>query len=267
MSKLILITNDDGYNANGIKALVDVAKEFGRVIVVAPDKSWSGKSHSVTLDNPVYVKKLNGYFSEEIETYITSGTPADCIKFALSNLLDKEPDLILSGINHGPNFSINSFYSGTVAAAMEGALNGIPSIALSHISFNPDADMTLAKEHTKILIDYIFSMPDNKGICLNANFPDLQPADSKGIKFTRLARAIWKEEFAERTHPARKQKYYWLTGKFYNFEPADQDTDVWAVENGYTAVVPMTTDLTDYKTLKTLKNINTGLTIKNQKEL
>ncbi len=265
MEKLILITNDDGYRAKGIATLVEVAKEYGHVIVVAPEKSWSGKSHSVTLDNPIYVSTLKGFYHSSVEAYISTGTPIDCIKFALNNILSRKPDLILSGINHGPNYSINSYYSGTVGAALEGAFNGIHSMALSHESFDPDANMTLAIEHTKILIEEIFSLDQDEPVCLNVNFPDIELIDSKGIIFTRLTRAVWKEEFVERIHPGRPQKYYWLTGKFYNFEPEAQDTDLWAIKNNYTAVVPLTIDLTDYKTLQKLKT--KGLTIKNKKQL
>ncbi len=265
MEKLILITNDDGYRARGIRTLVDIAREYGHVVVVAPEKSWSGKSHSVTLDQPIYVHALENFYPQDVEAYVSTGTPIDCIKFALNNILTRKPDLVLSGINHGPNYSINSYYSGTVGAAIEGAFNGIHSLALSHESFDPDANLSLAIEHTKILIEEIFSINNEAPVCLNVNFPDIEPAESKGIRLSRLTRAVWKEEFVERTHPGRPQKYYWLTGKFYNFEPEAHDTDLWAIKNNYTAVVPLTIDLTDYKTLQKLKT--KGLTIKNKKQL
>ncbi len=265
MEKLILITNDDGYRSRGIRVLIDIAREFGHVVVVAPDRSWSGKSHSVTLEDPIYVSPLEDFYHPDVEAYISTGTPVDCVKFAINNILDRKPDLVLSGINHGPNYSINAYYSGTVGAALEGAFNGIPSMALSHEAFVQSANMSLAIEHTKILIDDILSFDNQEALCLNVNFPDIELSESKGIKFTRLTRAIWKEEFVERNHPGREQKYYWLTGKFYNFEPEAQDTDLWAIRNGYTAVVPLTIDMTDYKTLQKLKT--KGLTIKNKKQL
>ncbi len=267
MEKLILITNDDGYRARGIQILIDIARKFGHVVVVAPEKSWSGKSHSVTLDNPIYVNTLENFYSQDVEAYVTTGTPIDCVKFALNNILTRKPDLILSGINHGPNYSINSYYSGTVGAALEGAFNGINSMALSYEAFDPNANMSLAIEHTNILIEEVLSgqREDDETLCLNVNFPDIEPTESKGFKITRLAHAVWKEEFVERTHPGRPQKYYWLTGNFFNFEPDAQDTDLWAIKNNYTAIVPLTIDLTDYKTIKKLKN--KGLTIKNKKQL
>jgi len=265
MDKIILITNDDGYRANGIKTLIEIAREYGQVVVVAPDKSWSGKSHSISLEQPIHLSSLKNFYHPQVEAYISTGTPVDCIKLAINKILKQKPNLILSGINHGPNFAINAFYSATVAAALEGSFNGIPSIALSHVSLDTNADLNIAIENTKILLDDFFSSNTQEPFCFNVNFPNIKLSENKGIKFTRSTRSVWLEEFVERIHPSRKQKYYWLTGKIYNFEPEANDTDLWAIENNYTSVVPLSFDLTDYKILQKLKNKD--LTIKNKKQL
>ncbi len=251
--KLILVTNDDGYYAPGISALVEVAKQYGKVVVVAPEKSWSAKSHAVTLESPLYLRQVD-YF-DGVEAYITNGTPVDCVKLALNNILDRKPDLLLSGINHGNNASINAYYSGTVAAAIEGAFSGIDSIASSVTSFDQSIDLSLAQQYTSQLIEMVFRKTGGQPYCLNLNVPDIDAGKAKGIRFCRAARAVWKEEFVERLHPVRNQKYYWLTGKFYNFEPDNEDTDLWALSNGFASVVPLTLDLTDYTILQQIKKL------------
>ncbi len=261
MANLILITNDDGYRAPGIKALVEVAKIYGEVVVVAPDKPWSAKSHSVTLDTPLELRETD-YFGNDVKGYITTGSPADNIKFGLNYLLDHQPDLILSGINHGPNYSINMYYSGTVAAAIEGAFHNIPSIAVSVESFDTGYDLTLSKHYTAELIEFILGHSLASQMCFNLNVPAIELSESKGLRFCRSARAVWKEEYYKWTHPRRKQNYYWLMGKFYNFEPNNEETDLWAIRNGYAAVVPISVDPTNYNILHQLKN--EGLTFKNK---
>ncbi len=261
MDRLILVTNDDGYQAPGISALVEVAKDFGQVVVIAPDKSWSAQSHSVTLERPIEVRETD-YFGADVKGYISTGTPVDNIKFGLNYLLDKQPNLILSGINHGPNYSINIYYSGTVAAALEGAFHNIPSIAVSVESFDTSIDLTLAKQYTSELIDFVLGHPLASEMCLNLNVPAIEASQGKGLRFCRSTRAEWKEEFFKWTHPRRKQNYYWLMGKFYNFEPDNEETDLWAIRNGYGAVVPLNVDPTNYNILHKLKN--ESLTLKNK---
>ena len=253
MEPLILVTNDDSIKSRGIRVLAEVAKQFGQVWVIAPDSVWSAKSHAVTLESPLYYRRYDDFGVDGVEAVAVSGTPADSVKLALHEILPREPDFIFSGINHGSNYSINLFYSGTVAAIVEGAFHGIPSVAFSLDSHDPMADLSLAAEHTKAIIESFVALEDKADMCLNVNIPNIDKQNSKGIKYCRQARGKWIEEFVERTHPSSGQKYYWLTGKFINFEPESQETDVWAVENGYTSVVPLQTDLTNYQILEKLK--------------
>lgn len=250
----ILITNDDSIHAKGLKSLVNVAKEYGKVIVVAPELPQSAKSHSITLEAPITYKK-SLIFGEDIEAYYVSGTPADCVKLAFNNLLDEKPDLVLSGINHGANTSVNLIYSGTVAGAVEGALHNIPSIAFSVTTHNPDADMKAAEFYAKKIIDFALENK-NENFCLNVNIPKVELNEIKGIKFCKQAKGAWFEEFVRIPHPNKNVDYFWLTGKFVNFEPQDTKNDVWAIENNYVSIVPLKIDFTDYKLFEKLKNKN-----------
>lgn len=252
MKPLILVSNDDSINAKGIKSIVEVAKQFGRVVVVAPDKPQSAKSHSITLEAPLTFKKTN-IFGDDVESYCTSGTPADCVKLAFHNILDRKPDLILSGINHGSNFSVNLIYSGTVAAAVEGAMHNIPSIALSITSHDEDADFTTAKIYAEKIIQKVLNS-ESKDLCLNVNIPYVKVSEIKGIKTCKQTKGAWFEEFAKIPHPNNGKNYYWLTGKYVNFEPESTDTDAWAIDNNYVSIVPVKIDFTDYKALEEISN-------------
>jgi 5'-nucleotidase len=252
MKPLILISNDDSIYAKGISALVEIAKQFGDIVVVAPDSPQSAKSHSITLDKPLTYQKSD-IFGNEIQAFAVSGTPADCVKFALNSLLNKKPNLILSGINHGSNASVNLIYSGTVAAAIEGAMHNISSIALSLDSHNPNADFDAAKFFAKKIISQTLKNYDDK-ICLNVNIPKIPKNQIKGIKFCKQTRGAWFEEFVNIPHPNKNTNYFWLTGKYVNFEPQSKDTDIWAIENNYVSVVPIKIDFTDYKNLEKIKN-------------
>jgi 5'-nucleotidase len=247
MKPLLLISNDDSIYAKGIKELVEIAKEFGRVVVVAPDKPQSAKSHSITLDIPMTYKKSN-IFGDDIEAYAVSGSPADCVKLALNYLLKQKPDLVLSGINHGANTSVNLIYSGTVAAAIEGAMHDIKAIALSLTTHNPDADFSAAKIFAKKIINETLNS-NIKNICLNVNIPNIKYEEINGINICRQTRGAWFEEFDKIEKPGSKENYFWLTGKYVNFEPENTDTDVWAIENNYISVVPLEIDFTNYQVL------------------
>jgi len=255
--KLILISNDDSIYSKGIKELISVAKEFGNVVVVAPNSPQSAKSHSITLEQPLTYKKVN-YFGDDVVSYECSGTPADSVKLALNHLLDQKPDLILSGINHGSNFSVNLIYSGTVAAAVEGAMHSIKSLALSVTSHDPDADFEVAKHFSRIIISKMLDY-NEQNLCLNINFPDVLLSEIKGTKFCKQTRGAWFEEFAKVIHPNRTDNYFWLTGKYVNFEPERTDTDVWAIENNYVSIVPIKIDFTDYELLEKFKTNNLGI--------
>jgi len=248
---LILVTNDDGITAPGIRALISVMNEIGEVIVVAPDSPQSGMGHAITLDSTIYLDAVTNDQGEQLE-YRCSGTPADCVKMAVSEILNKKPDLCVSGINHGANSSINVIYSGTMSAAIEAGIEGIPAIGFSLLDFSWDANFEPLKNHIKkITLEVLKNgLPD--GIVLNVNFPKLAEKEFKGIKICRQARANWVEEFDKRTNPQGK-KYYWLTGKFVNLDQGE-DTDVWALENDYISIVPVHFDLTAHHYIQKLNS-------------
>ena len=247
---LILVINDDGINAPGIRALIDVAKEFGNVTIVAPDKPQSGMGHAITLDSTLRIKKIE---IEGADAYACSGTPVDCVKIAVNKILPKKPNLIVSGINHGSNSSINVIYSGTMSAALEGSLENIPSIGFSLLNHSIDADFTAAKHYAQKIISQVLNNNKNKALCLNVNIPYLSTELIAGIKVCRQAKGNWKEEYDERTDPVGRT-YYWLTGKFV-LEDNGKDTDEWALTNNYVSVVPIQPDVTAYNLLTTIKNL------------
>ncbi|MFA6126030.1 MAG: 5'/3'-nucleotidase SurE [Bacteroidales bacterium] len=247
---LILVCNDDGYRARGILELSEVAAEFGEVVVVAPLNGQSGMSHAVTLNHPIRLK--NSTMRNGLPAFACSGTPADCIKIALNQVLDRKPELVLSGINHGSNASVSLFYSGTVAAAIEACMNGIPSIALSVDDHSPEADFRLAVKYSRTIIKKILKTGLPTGTCLNVNFPKISPEECNGIRVCRQTIGVWKEEFEKRVDP-QGHDYFWLTGEFSNDEPLAEDTDEWALKHNYGAIVPVSVDVTDYPSLETLK--------------
>lgn len=238
--KFILITNDDGITAKGIASLIEAAKGFGKVMVVAPDKPQSGMGHAITVNNPLRFSKVN-YF-DGIESYSTSGTPVDCVKLAIYKLSGQRPDLIVSGINHGSNCSTNVLYSGTMSAAVEGALEGIPSIGFSLLDYAAEADFSAAIEVAKHIISRALNNQSMKGFCLNVNVPKLPFSEIKGYKVCRQAAASWDDYFEERQDPIGKN-YYWLAGEFKSYDNGT-DTDMWALENGYVSIVPTQYDMT-----------------------
>lgn len=252
MSKpLILVTNDDSIVAPGIKALVEVMKEFGDVVVVAPDSPQSGMGHAITLEVPLRLQKVDVF--EGVESYQCSGTPADCVKLAVDQVLYRKPDLCVSGINHGSNASVNVIYSGTMSAAMEAALEGITAFGFSYLDYSFDADFAACQHFIRKIVSAFFNNKIERGTLLNVNFPKLPQDQIKGIKFCQQANAKWKEEFSHRVDP-RNQSYYWLTGEFEN-KDTRTSTDVWALENGYVSVVPISLDFTNYKLLSHLESI------------
>ncbi len=248
---VIVVTNDDGITSNGIKNLVEVAKEFGKVLVVAPDKGQSGMGHAITIGQVLRLIPYYG-FGEEVEAYQCTGTPADCVKFAKNHLLkDSPPDLVLSGINHGSNTSISVVYSGTMSAALEAAIDEMPAIGFSLCDYETSANMDHVLPHMRQIISSVLEKGITKGIALNVNFPALSNEPIKGIRVSRQAKASWEEIFAEREDP-HGGKYFWLGGNFNNYD-LSEDTDEWAVENNYTSVVPCHFDMTAYKDIDKLK--------------
>lgn len=246
---LILVTNDDGIMAPGIAALIEVMKTLGDVVIVAPDKAQSGMGHAITINSTLRIHKGKTYGVKA--EYSCTGTPVDCIKFAVNKIMDRKPDLCVSGINHGSNMSINVIYSGTMSAAVEGAIESIPSIGFSLCDFAIDADFTASKKIVKTIAQKVLKNGLPLGVCLNVNIPKLKYELIKGIKVCRQARANWVEEFDERVDPSG-HPYFWLTGKFDNYDAGKTDTDVWALENNYVSVVPTQFDMTAHKSIKAI---------------
>lgn len=246
---VILVTNDDDITAPGIHALVEAVHPLGKVVVVAPDRPQSGMGHAITIGVPLRLNKVN-LFGKGIEAYQCSGTPVDCVKLARDKILHGLPDICLSGINHGANHSINIIYSGTMSAAMEAAIEGIPSIGFSSLDYSYEANFTVSKKIAFELTNKVLQQK-RKNILLNVNIPNVSEDKFKGIKVCRQANAKWVEEFDERHDPHGK-KYYWLTGRFQNLDDGE-DTDVWALENNYASVVPVQYDLTDFALKKQLE--------------
>lgn len=249
----ILISNDDGVHAKGLAALIDVAKKFGKVMVVAPEKGESGMSHAITMKQPLRLVKHKE--EEDLQIFSTSGTPVDSVKIALNQLVDRKPDLLLSGINHGSNASISVIYSGTMGAAREGCLNGVPSIGFSLLNHDKDADFSMVSHFLPLIIEEALKQKIADQSFLNINFPDISIEAVKGIKVCRKTKGVWKEEYEKRTDP-HGGEYYWLTGAFNNFEPLAEDTDEWALANNYIAIVPTQIDSTSYQELEKIKNWN-----------
>jgi 5'-nucleotidase len=250
---LILVVNDDGINAPGIRTLISVMQDIGEVVVVAPDKPQSAMGHAITINNIMYLNKMSAEHAEVLE-YSCSGTPVDCVKLAVNEILHRKPDLCVSGINHGSNSSINVIYSGTMSAAVEAGIEGIPAIGFSLLDYDWNADFDSAKSFIKQITLETLKNGLPKGVVLNVNLPKLQENEIKGIKICRQANALWMEKFDKRKTPQGKD-YYWLTGEFVNNDHG-QDTDEWALANGYVSVVPVQFDLTAYQAIGELNKWN-----------
>jgi len=250
MSKkpLILIINDDGITAPGIRTLIEVMNTLGEVVVVAPDSPQSGMGHAITINSTLHLERINK--DGEIPEYSCSGTPADCVKLGIRQILDRRPDICVSGINHGSNASINVIYSGTMSAALEAGIEGIPAIGFSLCDYDWNADFDVCKEPVRIITEQVLENGLNDGVVLNVNIPKVDKKDLKGIKVCRQARANWEEEFDKRQTPFGKD-YYWLAGKFVNLDKGE-DTDQWALDNGYVSVVPVQFDMTAHESIQSL---------------
>ena len=248
---LILLTNDDGFQAKGINSLIDMLLSIGDVVMVAPTETRSGMSGAITVNIPLRIKKVSQ--KQGLTIYKCSGTPVDCVKLGINQILDRQPDLVISGINHGLNSSVSVFYSGTMGAAFEGCINGIPSIGLSLNSYHPDANFETSVRYTKKIIENVLSNTLPKGVCLNVNFPDGDQI--KGVRICRQTAGAWQEKFEKRQDP-HGRTYYWLTGHFNDHEPDSEDTDEWAIKNGYVSIVPCQVDMTAYTLMTELNSWN-----------
>jgi 5'-nucleotidase len=249
---IILITNDDGITAPGIRNLVEAVKDLGKVVVVAPDKPQSGMGHAITIGHPLRMHKVDLF--GDIEAWQTTGTPVDCVKLAVDKVLHRKPDLCLSGVNHGANHSINVIYSGTMSAAMEAAIESIPSIGFSLLDYSVEADFGPSRYYIKKIVSALLKQKMDKHLLLNVNIPAVGLDLIKGVRVCKQAYAKYEEDFTERKDPHGKS-YFWLTGEFVNFDKS-KDTDVWALKNNYISVVPVQFDLTNYELKRQLEKKN-----------
>ncbi len=249
---VILITNDDGIMAPGLAVLVEIMKDFGKVIVVAPDSPQSAQGHALTISAPLRLNKVERF--EGIESYECSGTPVDCVKIAKSVILKgRKADLCVSGINHGSNAALNVIYSGTVSAAMEASLEEINSIGFSLCDFSMQADFEPFRPYIREIVTHVLDKGMGNTRLLNVNFPRIPSEDIKGLRICRQANAKWVEEFVEGKDP-HGGTYYWLSGEFVNFDKGT-DTDIWALDNGYISIVPVHHDLTNYQAMDSLQDL------------
>ncbi|HOY38731.1 MAG: 5'/3'-nucleotidase SurE [Bacteroidales bacterium] len=249
--KLILVSNDDGINAKGLKHLIEMVRPYGELLVVAPENHQSGMSHSISILKPLRANLVHK--EEGMMFYSVPGTPVDCVKMALNRLAPRKPDLMVSGINHGSNSAVSVIYSGTIGAAIEASLYDIPSIGFSVLNHAPDANFSIVQKNGGKVIDAVLANGLPKNVAFNVNFPNIDPDDFRGFKICRQAKGVWREEFVEHTDPYG-MKYYWLSGNFENFEHCAEDTDEWALKNNYASVVPVHADLTSHKTIDIIRN-------------
>ena len=245
------VTNDDGISAPGIRALISVMNEIGNVVVIAPDSPQSAMGHAITINSTLHCHKIKIDDGPQIE-YSCSGTPADCVKLGINEILDSKPDICVSGVNHGSNSSINVIYSGTMSAAIEATIEGVPAIGFSLLDYRWKANFNHIKNYIKEITLKALDKGIPKGIALNVNFPNLIESEIKGIKICRQAKAYWIEKFDKRTNPQGRE-YYWLTGEFVN-EDKSKDTDEHALNSGYISIVPVKHDLTDHDSMKRIKD-------------
>ncbi|SKC86623.1 5'/3'-nucleotidase SurE [Ohtaekwangia koreensis] len=247
---LILVSNDDGITSKGILTLINVMKELGDVLVVAPDSPQSGMGHAITVGESLRLEE-NLVF-KGVKAYQCSGTPADCVKMARHFVLkgQRQPDVVVSGINHGSNTSISVLYSGTMSAAIEGAIEGTPAIGFSLCDYSHDADFSHTEEYIKKITKQVLDKGLPKGVALNVNFPPKQSQPLKGVRICRQANAKWVEEFDQRFDP-NGRRYFWMAGSFVNFDKGE-DNDEWAIANNYVSVVPCQFDLTAHQAISIL---------------
>lgn len=250
MRPVILVTNDDGVTAPGLRSLIEAVVHLGKVVVLAPDSPQSGMGHAITIGKPLRLDRVDTFKDLGVEAYQCSGTPVDCVKLATDKVLKEKPDICLSGINHGSNASINVIYSGTMSAAMEAAVEGIPSAGFSLMDFNFDADFFVSKEVAFQVAKRMLRETLPPHFLLNVNIPKVRKSEYKGLRICRQAAASWAESFDKRVDP-RGRDYYWMTGKFLNRDMGE-DTDIEALKNGFASIVPVSIDFTDFQVKKWL---------------
>lgn len=248
---MLLLSNDDGVNAKGINELIGTLRPLGELVVMAPDGPRSGASGAITSEHPLRYKLVRK--EPGLTVYQCNGTPVDCVKLALHEVMPRTPDLVIGGINHGDNSSVNVHYSGTMGVVIEGCLKGIPSVGFSLCNHAADADFSAVLPVARNIAHEVLQRGLPYGICLNVNFPDT--AAFKGVKFCRQTNGVWINEFQKADHP-RGGNYFWLTGDYKNLEPGAEGTDHWALDNGYVAITPTQVDVTAYSFIDTLTHWN-----------
>lgn len=248
---LLLLSNDDGINAKGIRELIKTLRPVADLIVVAPDGPRSGASGAITSEHPLRCTKVQQ--EPGLIIYKCSGTPVDCVKLALHGFMPRTPDLVIGGINHGDNSSVNVHYSGTMGVVIEGCLKGIPSVGFSLCNHAPDADFTPTLPYVRRIVEEVLQNGLPKGTCLNVNFPDTQ--ELKGVRICRQTDGLWVNEFEKASHP-RGGNYYWLTGNYQNNEPEAEESDHWALSHDYVAITPTQIDVTAYALIDKLNHWN-----------
>lgn len=249
---LIFVTNDDSISAKGIHSLVEVVKDFGDIVIIAPDSPQSGMGHAITINEPLRLTASNVF--DGLEAYECTGTPVDCVKLGVYDIMKRKPDLLVSGINHGTNAASNVLYSGTMSATIEGAMEGIPSVGFSLNSFDAEADFSKAKKIVRKIVAEVLERGLPEGVCLNVNIPEASKQVGENMKVCRQAHAFWEDSFDKRMDPHNKP-YYWLTGEFLDVDNAD-DTDLYWLKKGWTTIVPTQYDLTAHKVINELNNWN-----------
>lgn len=247
MKPYIFITNDDGVDAPGIQTLIKLMTNIGKVVVVAPDGARSGMSNAITVQHPLRYTLLSD--TDDCTIYSCTGTPTDCVKLGLDQIVTRQPDLLVSGINHGSNAAINVIYSGTMGAALEGAEKGIPSIGFSLCDHRMEANFTHFSPYILEICQQVLKNKLPRSVCLNVNAPIGTP---KGMKVVRQCAGQWIKEFEARKDTYGRP-YFWVTGEFENKQPNDTDTDEWALANGYISIVPTQTDMTAYGMMENVK--------------
>lgn len=246
---LILIANDDGYKSKGINSLIDMVRDMGDVLVCAPEGGRSGFACAFSATTPLTLTLRHR--EEGVEVWSCNGTPVDCVKMALAELCPRKPDLVLGGINHGDNASVNTHYSGTMGVTMEGCMKYIPSVAFSLCDYRADADFEPLRPYVRQMVQRVLREGLPTGVCLNVNFP-LAPA-FQGVKVCRMAKGTWGNEVTRCHHP-RGYDYWWMVGQYTNDEPEAADTDNWALGHGYVAITPTQVDVTAYEALANMKD-------------
>ena len=246
---LILIANDDGYHSGGLRQLVSFIEDLGEIVICAPESPRSGFSCAFSAEPPLYLHRRKDIYSAKV--WSCSGTPVDCVKIAMHQLLDgRMPDVVIGGINHGDNSTVNTHYSGTMGVAIEGCLKYIPSIAFSSCDYNPDADLSALRDYVRKILLYVLDKGLPKGVCLNVNFP--KDAPFKGVKVCRMGYGRWINEVVTCKHP-RGKDYYWMVGEYTDDEPGATDNDRWALNHGYVCITPTTVDVTAYEVMEEMK--------------